>query len=145
LAGGGRNQGWEGDLVTTLEVLREAGQRGLTLLANGERLEVSPAYDCPRDFIRTLQEYKPALVSLLASKGRTWIELYSERLCETIFFCEDEETRDALIEAGASQWRIYTKAELRTLIAQNRIAPLSYAELHKLREIRKTFHGRPTK
>ena len=83
--------------MSVLEVLRQAHQRGLTLQANGDRLEVSPTYDCPCEFVRTLQEYKPALLALLASKGRTWIEFYSERLGETVFFCHDEETRDALI------------------------------------------------
>ena len=130
--------------MTVLDVLRQAHQRGLTLQANGERLEVSPAYDCPRDFVRTLQEYKPALVFLLASKGRTWIDFYSERVGQTIFFCQDEETRDALIEAGASEWSIYTKAELRTLIEQNRVAPFSDAELRKVHEIKQTFQGRIT-
>lgn len=128
--------------MTAFDVLSQARERGLALTANGGRLEVSPVYDCPRDFVRTLQEYKPALVSLLASKGRTWIKLYSERLGETVFFCEDEETRDALIEAGASEWSIYTKSELRTLCAQNRVAPLSDAELRKMHEIHKTFHAR---
>jgi hypothetical protein len=131
--------------MTALDVLRQALQRGLTLQAIGERLEVSPAYDCTGDFVRILQEYKPALVSLLASKGRTWIELYSQRLGETVFFCEDEETREALMKAGASEWAVYTKAELRTLCAQNRIAPISSDELCKLQEIKRTFNGRITK
>ena len=69
--------------MRALDVLHQARQRGLTLQPKGDKLEVSPAYDCPRDFVRTLQEYKPALVSLLVSKGRTWTKFYSERLGET--------------------------------------------------------------
>jgi len=128
--------------VRALDVLHRAHQRGLTLQPNGDTLEVSPAYDCPRNFVRTLQEYKPALVWLLVSKGRTWIKFYSERLGDTVFFCEDEKTRDALVEAGASQWSIYTKAELRTLVAQNRVKPFTDAELSKLHELKRTFNAR---
>src|SRR6516165_4661905 len=128
--------------MSAFDVLSQARKRGLTLTTNGDRLEVSPAYDCPRELVRTLQEYKPALVSLLASKERTWIEFYSERLGETVFFCEDEETCDVLIRAGASEWSIYTKAELRTLCAQNRVAPLSDAELRKVHELKRTFDAR---
>ena len=128
--------------MSAFDVLSQARKRGLTLTTNGDRLEVSPAYDCPRELVRTLQEYKPALVSLLASKERTWIEFYSERLGETVFFCEDEETCDALIRAGASEWSIYTKAELRTLCAQNRVAPLSDDELRKVHELKRTFDAR---
>jgi hypothetical protein len=49
------------------------------------------------------------------------------------------------MKAVASEWAVYTKAELRTLCAQNRIAPISSNELRKLHEIRKTFEGRITK
>ena len=128
--------------MRALDVLHQAHQRGLTLHPNGDRLEVSPAYDCPRDFVRTLQEYKPVLVSLLVSKGRTWTEFYSERLGDTVFFCEDDKTRDALVEAGASQWSIYTKAELRTLVAQNRVKPFTDAELNKVHELKRTLNAR---
>jgi hypothetical protein len=128
--------------VRALDVLHQAHQRGLTLQPNGDKLEISPAYDCPRDFVRTLQEYKPALVWLLVSKGRTWTEFYSERLGDTVFFCEDEKTRDALVEAGASQWSIYTKAELGTLVVQNRVKPFTDAELKKVHELKRTFNAR---
>ena len=128
--------------MSAFDVLSQARKRGLTLTTNGDRLEVSPAYDCPRELVRTLQEYKPALVSLLASKERTWIEFYSERLGDTVFFCEDEKTRDALVEAGASQWSIYTKAELGTLVVQNRVKPFTDAELKKVHELKRTFNAR---
>ena len=74
-------------------------------------------------------------------RGRTWIEVYSERIGETLFFCADEATRDTLVKAGADEWLIYTKAELRTLIAQNRVAPFTDAELRKLHEIKRTFNA----
>ncbi len=67
--------------------------------------------------------------------------VYSHVLEETIFFCEDEDTKAALIQASADQWSIYTKRELRVLVAQNRIAPISADELRKLHEIKRTFHA----
>ena len=78
----------------------------------------------------------------MQTKGITWIEVYSERLGETIFFCQDEDTKAALVEAGASGWSIYTKEELRILVVQNRIAPLTQAELRKIHDIKRTFGAR---
>ena len=94
------------------------------------------------DFAHKLCEFKPALLPLLQTKGATWIEVYSERLGETIFFCQDEDTKAALVEAGASGWSIYTKEELRILVVQNRIAPLTQAELRKIHDIKRTFGAR---
>ena len=70
--------------------------------------------------------------------------VYSKALEETVFFCQDEATKAALIEAGAEEWSIYTRAELQTLCVQNRVAPLTQAELAKLYEIRRTFNARIT-
>jgi hypothetical protein len=53
-------------------------------------------------------------------------------------------TRGALVQAGASEWSIYTRDELRTLYEQNRVAPLSPAELRKVHEIKRTFSRRIT-
>jgi len=49
------------------------------------------------------------------------------------------------MEAGADPWSIYTKDELRVLVAHNRARPFIPDALCKLHEIRKTFHGRITK
>jgi hypothetical protein len=128
--------------MTTLEVLSEARERGLSISTRGDRLAVSPNRLLSAEFAGKLRQFKPALLPLLKTKGMTWIEVYSERLKETLFFCEDEDTRDALIEAGACEWSIYTKAELRTLIAQNRIAPLSSEELQKVHDLKHNFNAR---
>jgi hypothetical protein len=129
--------------MTAFDVLSESHQLGLTLWAkdNG-KLGFKPERLCSPEFREKLGAYKPQLLALLHTKGVTWIEVFSEHIGETIFFCEDEDTKAALIEAGASEWRIYTKAELRQLLAQNRVAPLSDVELRKLHEIKRTFHGR---
>ena len=70
--------------------------------------------------------------------------VYSNVLEETVFFCQDEQTRAALQEAGADPWSIYTRTELQTLVEQNRIAPLTRPELAKLHEIKRTFNARIT-
>jgi hypothetical protein len=128
--------------MTAFQLAAEAEQRGLTLQAVGNYLDVVPARLCPPDFAEKLRAHKPQLLALLQTKGISWIEVFSECIGQTLFFCEDEDTKAALVEAGASEWSIYTKAELRTLCAQNRIAPISSAELRKLHEIHKTFHAR---
>jgi hypothetical protein len=127
---------------TPIAVMKEAAERGLTLSINGTKLRVTPAERLTPDFAQTLKAHKWHLLSML-----TWpfVMVYSQALGETIFFCEDEDTRGALIEAGASEWSIYTKHELRLLVAQNRAKPFLPEELCKLYEIRKTFHGRITK
>ena len=71
-------------------------------------------------FAGTLKDHKWLLLDLLRLP---FVMAHSETLGETIFFCEDED-----VEAGADEWRIYTKDELRTLCEQNRVAPLSPAE-----------------
>jgi hypothetical protein len=71
--------------------------------------------------------------------------VYSHAVGATIFFCENGVTKSALVEAGAEPWSIYTRAELQTLCEQNRVAPLTAAELRKVHEIKRRFHGRITK
>ena len=86
-----------------------------------------------------MRGYKHQLLTLLKLPFRM---VFSEVLHETIFFCEDEDTRAALVEAGADEWSIYTKDELRRSAWQNRVAPLSPAELRKVHEIKRTFSAR---
>ena len=97
---------------------------------------------CPLDFVETLKTYKGRLLNLLRLP---FVMVFSETLGETIFFCEDDDTRNCLIEAGAEEWSIYTRDELRILCEQNRVAPLSPDELRKVHEIKRTFNGRIAK
>ena len=82
--------------MTALEVLSEAHERGLSISARGDQLAVGPNRLLSRDFSGKLREFKPALLPLLQTKGVTWIEVYSERLGETIFFCEDKPIKKPL-------------------------------------------------
>jgi hypothetical protein len=71
-----------------------------------------------------------------------FVMVFSEALGETIFFCQDENTKEALVEAGAQLWSVYTRDELRILVAQNRLEPLTQAELRKIHDIKRTFGAR---
>ena len=93
----------------------------------------------PREFAQILRDYKPRLLALLRL---AFCMVYSESLNETIFFCEDEQTKAALVEAGADEWSIYTRDELRIFVAQNRAKPFLPDELCKLHSIKRAFSGR---
>jgi hypothetical protein len=69
----------------------------------------------------------------------------SNAIGELLFFCEDDDTKAALMRAGADDTSIYTKAELSILVESNRIKPFSLNELAKLHEIKKTFKATITK
>jgi hypothetical protein len=84
-------------------------------------------------------EHKLHLLSMLTLP---LVMVYSEALGETIFFCEDEPTKTALVAAGAEPWSVYTRNELRILVAQNRVKPLTQAELRKVHQIKRTFGAR---
>ena len=128
--------------MSPVDVLKTAADRGLTLRINGEKLRVLPAERLSPDFAEVLKAHKPAVLALLKLP---FVQVTSEAVEEVLFFCEDDATKAALIEAGAEEWNIYTKDELRVLVAQNRVGPLSADELRKVHEIKKTFHGRIAK
>ena len=93
--------------MTALELIAEAEKQGLTIKATGNYLDVIPGRLCPADFAQKLRAHKPALLALLRLP---FVMVFSEVLGETIFFCKDETTKDALVEAGAEPWSIYTHA-----------------------------------
>jgi hypothetical protein len=128
--------------AATIEVLQKAAEFGLKLgFEPPDTLTFQPANRCPVEFAITLKAYKPQLLTLLRLR---FCMVYSELLNETIFFCEDEATKAALVEGGAESWSIYTKDEVRVLIAQHRAKPFLPDEVCKLHEIKRTFSGRIT-
>ena len=125
---------------TPIAILRKAADFGLRLsFIPPDALDVKASGPWPKDFADTLRTHK---VQLLALLRLPFVMVESQILEETIFFCADEPTRAALIAAGADEFSIYTRDELRTLCEQNRVAPLSPAELRKVHEIKRTFSGR---
>jgi hypothetical protein len=129
-------------MPTAIALLEKAADLDLKLGREGrDTLTVEPAERCPPAFADTLKDHKWLLLDLLQLP---FVMVDSEILGETIFFCADDDTRTALIQAGAEEWATYTKAELRTLCEQNRIAPLSAVELRRVHEIKRTFSGRIT-
>jgi len=125
--------------AATIEVLQKGAEFGLKLgFEPPATLTVQPANRCPVEFAITLKAHKPQLLTLLRLR---FCMLNSKVLEETIFFCEDEATKAALVEAGADSWSIYTRDELQILVTQNRIAPFSDAELSKVHQMKRTFGG----
>ena len=86
--------------MKAFQLAAEAKQRGLTLRAVGNYLDVIPARPCPPDFAEKLRAHKPPLLTLLQTKGATWIEVFSERIGETLFFCKDELTSQRTFRLG---------------------------------------------
>jgi hypothetical protein len=122
---------------TPIEVLLEAIRQGVTLgFEPPNTLTYEPISKCSPAFKETLRSFKPQLLALFALP---FVMINSKAVGALLFFCEDEETKAALIRAGADTTSIYTKAELRILAEQNRVEPLSLDELAKVHEIKKTF------
>lgn len=49
-------------------ILDRARSLGLTLSVEGDRIAIEPARLCPPDFIATMREKKPAIISLLEAR-----------------------------------------------------------------------------
>jgi hypothetical protein len=125
---------------TPISLLQRAAELGLKLGSKaGDTLTVQPGERCPRDFAATLKAHKWLLLHLLRLP---FVMVHSEGLGETIFFCDDKHAHAALVEAGACEWSIYTRKELRILCDQNRIAPLSDADLRQLHDGKRVFNAR---
>ena len=124
----------------SIGILQRAADLGIKLAFEPPNtLTYEPIENCSPAFEATLRAYKPHLLTLLRLP---FVMVDSQILEETVFFCEDEDTKAALVQAGAEEWSIYTKDELRVLVAQNRVAPLSPDELRKVHEIKRTFNAR---
>jgi hypothetical protein len=125
--------------LTALEIFQQAAERGLRLKAVGNDLHVNPGGCCSSDFVPVLQAHKPALLALLRLP---FLMVFSETLGQSIFFCENEDTRVGLIEAGADTWSIYTRADLQVLVSHNRAKPFIPDELLRLHAAKHTFNAR---
>ncbi len=121
-------------------LLQQAAELGLKIEVKDSRtLTVEPADRCPPEFADALRIHKWHLLAVL-----TWpfVMVNSQTLEQTVFLCEDDTTKAALIEAGADEFAIYTRADLQILCEHNRLAPFSADELCKIHEIKKTLNAR---
>lgn len=125
--------------LSPIAVLKEVVEWGLKVEAHGNHLHVIPGDRVPKEFVPVLKEHKWQLLPLLRLP---FVMAYSEVLQETIFLCEDEAIKAGLVEAGADEWSIYTKDELRVLVAHNRAKPFIPAELLRLHAAKSTFKAR---
>jgi hypothetical protein len=106
--------------MTPIQVLQKAANLGLKLGSEHcDTLTFQPSWRCPPDFAETLKAHKPYLLVMLNMGG--WIMAYSKALGQTVFFCEDEDTKAMLVEAGADEASVYTKAELKPLVEAKRL------------------------
>ena len=125
---------------TTIKVFQKAVEFGLKLgVEPPDTLTFQPARNCPLEFASILKAHKLTLLPLLRLPFRME---YSRILNEMLFFARDKDTRAALVEAGTDPSSIYTRDELRILVAQNRAKPFLSDELCKLHEIKGAFHAR---
>jgi hypothetical protein len=125
---------------TPIAILQKAADLGLKLsFTPPDTLDVKASGPWPKDFADTLREHKAQLLGLLQLP---FVMVDSQAVGETLFFCVDDDTCTALVQAGAEPWSIYTKDELRTLCEANRLAPFSPVELRKLHEIKRSFAGK---
>jgi hypothetical protein len=106
--------------MTPIQALQKAADLGLKLGSRfGDTLTFTPARRCPKDFAETLRAHKPYLLVMLSMGG--WLMTYSGALNQTVFFCEDDCTKAMLVEAGADEASVYTKAELKPLVEAKRL------------------------
>jgi hypothetical protein len=121
-------------------LLQQAAGLGLKLGAKDQKtLTVEPADRCPPEFAEALRAHKWHLLVLLQLP---FVMAYSQTLKETIFFCQDEDTRNCLIEAGAAPCCVYTRNELHSLLERHRRTPLSVDELLRIHRAKRMFSGR---
>ena len=124
---------------TPIEVFCQTAELGLKLgVRPGNKLTVQPIEACPPGFLETLREAKGWLLILLQWP---FVMVHSRALEETIFFCEDEDTRVALVEAGAEPSCIYTREELCLLVEQHRREPITAAELLSIHAAKRGFNA----
>ena len=90
-------------IAPTIEVFQKAAEFRLKLgVEPPDTLTFHPANRCPVEFAITLRAHKAQLLTLLRLPFGM---VFSQILEETIFFCEDEATKAALVEAGADSSR----------------------------------------
>jgi hypothetical protein len=123
--------------VTACDLLVKALERGLTLLARGDRLAVRPDSLLTTEFVEMLRAHKPELLRLL---NLTFIVVQSEVLGETVLFVPDDQTKHKVVASGAEPGNVYTRAELAVLVDQR----ITADELRLIHKAKRRFNGKIT-
>jgi len=85
----------------TIGILQRAADLGVKLAFEPPNtLTYEPIEKCPPAFLDTLKDHKWLLIDLLRLP---FCMVYSKRLEETVFFCEDEDTKAALVHIGSDE------------------------------------------
>jgi hypothetical protein len=83
---------------TPISILQKAADLGLKLGVKApDMLTVDAPKPWPKDFASTLTCHKPRLLKLLALP---FVMVESPAIDELLFFCQDDATKRALIDAG---------------------------------------------
>jgi hypothetical protein len=105
----------------------------------GDQLRALLPVGCAAELKNSIRQHKLELLALLRLE---FLMVRSGVLNDTIFFAADEETKTALVDAGAEPGRVYTREELRLLIHQHRHKPITAAELLHIHTAKRMFNGR---
>jgi len=123
-------------MKTPLEVLLSVADIGGKLgIVEGDALRTLLPPGCPAALKHAIRAHRPALVELLRLN---FLVVRADALKETVFWTADEESKERLVAAGATQGSIYTPSELEAL-AHRRV---TVGELPAIHSAKRTFDGR---
>ena len=118
-------------LETLLAVASVDGRLGV----EGDRLRMLLPPNASLELKEAVRRHKPGLLELLRLN---FVIVRSDAVNATLLWTPDDNTRDALIEAGGNPGIIYTAAELGSLMDKRVTAP----ELPAIHAAKLTFDGR---
>lgn len=96
--------------MSAAAILAEARRHGVTLSADGERLQLTATSAPPPELLALIRENKPAILAALADEARAkaerWRALFAERFAEAQAAGRDPaESRRQAFDCITAQWR----------------------------------------
>ena len=123
-------------MKTPIEVLLSVADIGGKLgIVEGVAVRTLLPPGCHTALKAAIREHKVALLELLRLN---FLVVRSDTIKETVIWAADEETKERLVAAGATQGSIYTPSELEALVHQR----ITVAELPVIHASKRTFNGR---
>jgi hypothetical protein len=120
---------------TPVSVLLEVAAIGGRMGVAGDRLRLLLPPDVDRTLEDAIRTHKAALLALLRL---TFVIVRSDALRDTVIFADSEETKTALVAAGADPGVVYSPDELRLLTSQR----VSTKDLLAIHATKQTFSGK---